>query len=215
MLHLLGHVRIHIIRVHFLNGQLLLLVLDTVPRIVRVIRKPDALVNVLPRPSRGRLHPTRPRLAHLLVHLERLADVTAEMAAAEHDAQARGVFDGHARALALVGHHGVGGVAEDADAALLPARVGLVDPEPPGLDVEAELEVLEDVAVEVGVGVEEFVFGGLGVPVLVGEVAFVAGEEAVVGEELAAVAGGEDDLVDAGVAAPIFDGAVLRVVYQP
>ena len=65
----------------------------------------DALIDVISG-LRGRtLNLGGARQANLLVDLEGIGDVTAEVSWAEEDSQSCGILDGHASALALVGHH--------------------------------------------------------------------------------------------------------------
>jgi hypothetical protein len=110
----------------------------------------------------------------------------------------------------------VPGVSQQADLVLVNIRIRVVDPETPWLDLRPDLQVLEDLPVELRVRVQELLQRTvLGAPRLVRVVSLISGEEAVVGEELAAVAGGEDDLIPlALLATPVLQGGVLGVVNQ-
>jgi hypothetical protein len=72
-------------------------------------------------------------------------------------------------------------VAEKTDVAFLDIGIRLVDPESPGLNLLSDGEVTEDLAVELGIRLEE-IFDGktIGSPGLCSVVALLAGEEAVV-----------------------------------
>lgn len=211
---LLLDVAVHVVAVHLLNGELVALVLDAVAGDVGVAREADALVDVVGGLGGGGLDLGGPGQAHVRVDLEGRIDVAVEVLLAEQDAQRRSVLDGHARALALVRHHGVRGVAQDGHAVLVHVWIGVVDPEAPGLDLDTDGEVVPDALVELGVRGQQVLDGKvLGAPRLRGIVALFAGEEAVVRQELAAVAGAEHDLVKlALLAAPVLEGAVFRVV---
>jgi hypothetical protein len=89
-------------------------------------------------------------------------------------------------------------------------------PQPPRLNLLSNGKVLENLTVQLRIRLEKFLGRAtLRTPGLGRVIALFAGEEAVVGEEFAAVAGGENDLVPfAFLAAPVFKGAVLRVVDQ-
>lgn len=108
----------------------------------------------------------------------------------------------------------MGSIAHNAGNALLPVGVGLVHPQSPGLDILTDGKVAEDLSVEIGVRGEQLLLGGGGVPVLGGVVSLVTGEEAVVGQESAAVARGQDNLVLVVVATPVLESAVLGVVHE-
>lgn len=211
---LLLDVAVHVVAVHLLDGELVALVLDAVAGDVGVAGEADALVDVVGGLGGGGLDFGGPGQAHVRVHLQRRLDVAVEVLLAEQDAQRRGVLDGHARALALVRHHGVRGVAQDGHAVLVHVGVGVVDPETPGLDLDADGEVITDALVELGVRGQQVLDGKvLGAPSLRSVVALLAGEEAVVRQELATVAGTEHDLVKlALLATPVLEGAVFRVV---
>jgi hypothetical protein len=72
-------------------------------------------------------------------------------------------------------------VAEQADAAALDVGVWVVEPEAPGLDLDADCEVGFYSGVERGVRGQELFDGPVvGAPGLVGVVALFSGEEAVV-----------------------------------
>lgn len=63
------------------------------------------LVDVLSRPCRCFLHSSCARLSHRLVNPQCLSHVATEVFTAEDKTQCGCIFDGHARALALIGHH--------------------------------------------------------------------------------------------------------------
>lgn len=176
----------------------------------------DSLVDVVGSLGSGGLDASGPRQANLVVHGQGLGHVAVEVLLVEQDAEGCGVLDRHAGPLALVGHHRVPGVSQQADLVLVNIRIRVVDPETPWLDLRPDLQVLEDLPVELRVRVQELLQRTvLGAPRLVRVVSLISGEEAVVGEELAAVAGGEDDLIPlALLAAPVLQGGVLGVVNQ-
>lgn len=183
-------------RIHFFNCQHILLVLDLVEWQVFVVREADALVYVVSGFRGRRLYPGGTRKADLVVDCERLFDVPVEVGWAEQDSNRSGIFDCHARTLALVGHHWVAGIAEEADSLLVEVGVGVMDPKPPRLDFFADGEVTENLSVKLGVGLQQlFDWAVFGTPGLVYVVALVSRKEAVVGEEFATVARGQDDLV--------------------
>jgi hypothetical protein len=79
------------------------------------------------------------------------------------------------------GNYRVRCVAEQADAAALDVRVRVVEPEAPGLDLDAECEVCFHACVEGRVRRQQLFDGAVvGAPGLVGVVALFAREEAVV-----------------------------------
>lgn len=87
-------------------------------------------------------------------------------------------------------------------------------PKPPRLNLLPNTQMAKHLPIKLGIRCQKFIRAAtLSAPALGGIVALFAREEAVVGEELAAVAGGEDDLVPfAFLAAPVLECAVLGVV---
>lgn len=72
----------------------------------------------------------------MLVHSQsRLNVVGVRVLPTENNPQRAGIFNGLTCPLALVGHHWMSCVAEDAGPSLLPVWVGLVDEEAPRFNV--------------------------------------------------------------------------------
>lgn len=138
------------------------------------------------------------------------------MALVKEDAQRRGVLDRHAGPLTLMRHHGMARIAQQTHHPARKVRVRVVDPEPPGPNLLSDIEVSEHLPIQLGIRPQQMLGGEVrGPPRVVGVVALLARKEAVVGEELAAVARRQDDLVPlAFLAAPVLERAVPRVVDQ-
>lgn len=87
-------------------------------------------------------------------------------------------------------------------------------PKPPRLNLLPNSQMAKHLPIKLGIRCQKFIRAAtLRTPALSDIVALLAREEAVVGEELAAVAGGEDDLVPfTFLAAPVFECTVLGVI---
>lgn len=104
-------------------------------------------------------------------------------------------------------------VSKHTDDAFLPPVIRLMDPKPPGLDFYTDLEMRQNLLVEIWIRRQQFIHCRLGIPFLVGIVAFLPREEAVIGEKAASITRRQHDLVPFLLPAPVLEGGVLGVVY--
>ena len=152
----------------------------------------------------------------MLVELQTSLDVAGKVVlAAENDAERSSVFDCLAGALGLVGHHGMGSIAEDAGLLLVPVRVRLVDVETPGLAFHRVLDKLDTQGVQFAVVASKDLFGSdlfkdKAFGSVLGE---LGGHEAVERDDVAGGAWAHDDLVVlveilVRIAAPELDGRI-------
>lgn len=217
----LFNVLVHVVVVHFFDGQLLLLVGHAVGLGVCIFRQADALIHVLGGPGGRDLYARGPGQANGVVHVQGFGNVAPEVLLAEEDAEGGGVLDRHTGALGLVRHHRVARVTQQGHPALNYVGILFVLPDTPRSDLGADLEMFKHLAVQGRVGFEEFLDRSVrAAPAMVHVVPFLAREEAVVREEgglvgVAAVAGGEDNLVPLVLLAPpVLERRVLGVVDQ-
>lgn len=91
--------------VELCNRELVALVDHLVVGVISIVSKAYPFMDVEHGPDRGRLHPRRSRLPDLFENFKGFPNVAVEVLLAEHNSEARCVFDCHACSLALMWHH--------------------------------------------------------------------------------------------------------------
>jgi len=139
---------VHLVTVHFIDGQFTLC--GSQISIVRCeTGEPNPFVQVLRCPCRSSLDASSSGFSNCFVHSETSFDILGKVVfVGEDDPESGCILDGLAGALRLMGHHGVSGVPENTDIAIVEAGVWLMHVQAPGHTINGVLEEVHTVGIQ-------------------------------------------------------------------
>lgn len=105
-------------------------------------------------------------------------------------------------------------IAQEAGLLLVQVRVRVVNPQPPGLNLLSDLQVLQNLLVEIGIRRQElFHWSAFRAPLLSRVITLIPREETVIRQQATAIARRQDDLVPLSfLATPVLESGILGVV---